>query len=78
MLYEVITRPAMCRNSSTLSKTAESLLPSITMGKIFFRSSPKGSDVHNDLITRGLSIISDAYLDQVARAGRAAGSYNFV
>jgi len=30
-------------------------------------------DVHNDLITRGLSIISDAYLDQVARAGRAAG-----
>lgn len=30
-------------------------------------------DVHNDLITRGLSIISDSYLDQVDRAGRAAG-----
>lgn len=30
-------------------------------------------DVHNDLITRGLSIISESYLDQVERAGRAAG-----
>ncbi|MDH5579776.1 MAG: universal stress protein, partial [Betaproteobacteria bacterium] len=30
-------------------------------------------DVHNDLITRGLSIISDSYLDQVERAGGAAG-----
>jgi nucleotide-binding universal stress UspA family protein len=30
-------------------------------------------DVHNDLITRGLSIIADSYLDQVNRACNTAG-----
>ncbi|NCF34833.1 MAG: universal stress protein [Gammaproteobacteria bacterium] len=30
-------------------------------------------DVHDDLITRGLSIIADSYMDQVDRACRAAG-----
>ena len=33
-------RPAITRNSSTLSKTAESLPPSTTTGMIFLRSSP--------------------------------------
>ena len=34
-------RPAITRNSSTLSKMAVSLPPSRMIGRIFFRSSPK-------------------------------------
>ena len=37
-------RPAMTRNSSTLSKVAVSLPPSRMIGSIFFRSSPSTSD----------------------------------
>ncbi len=40
-------RPAMCRNSSTWSKLAESELPSNTIGKSFCRSSPKRSELHS-------------------------------
>src|SRR2546428_372478 len=37
-------RPAITRNSSTLSKMAESLPPSMTMGTIFLRSSPRSAE----------------------------------
>ena len=37
-------RPAITRNSSTLSKTAESLPPSTTIGTIFLRSSPSSAE----------------------------------
>ena len=36
----------MTRNSSTLSKTAESLPPSTTIGTIFLRSSPRTAEWH--------------------------------
>ncbi len=37
----------MTRNSSTLSKTAESQPPSITIGTIFLRSSPSSAERHS-------------------------------
>ena len=39
-------RPAITRNSSTLSNVAVSLPPSRMIGRIFWRSSPKRSDGH--------------------------------